>query len=107
MGTNGVDFAWPMLLDVLLCAALTAGVYWRSRVAAGLMLAYFVVAKALWVWNDLLLQDADGVVWADVADSLDACLSGGLVTAALMVCVYAAGVYGTVAWHRRSRRATP
>lgn len=107
MGTNGVSFTWPMLLDVLIPAGLTAGIYWRSRVAAGLMLAYFVVAKALWVWNDLLLQDNDGVAWADVADSLDACLSGGLVTAAVMVCIYAAGLYGTVAWHRQNRSATP
>ena len=104
MGTNEVDFTWPMLLDVLISAGLTAGIYWRSRVAAALMLTYFLVAKALWVWNDLLLHDDDGgVAWADVVDSLDACLTGGLFVAGVLVCIYAAGVYGTVAWHRLRR----
>jgi hypothetical protein len=89
-----------MLLDVLIPAGFTAGIHWRSRTAAGLMLAYVLAAKALWVWNDLLLQDDDGVAWSDVADSLGTCLNAGLFLARAMVCMYAAGVYGTVAWHR-------
>ena len=104
MGTNDVAFTGAMPLDVLVPAALTAGIHWRSRVAAALMLIYFLVAKTLWVWNDLLLQDDDGgVAWADVVDSLDACLTGGLYVAGVLVCFYAAGVYGTVAWHRLHR----
>ncbi|RYF74016.1 MAG: hypothetical protein EOO29_25875 [Comamonadaceae bacterium] len=104
MGTNGVPFSWPLLLEVLIPAGLTAGIHWRSRIAAALMLAYFLLSKALWVWNDLLLHDDDGgVAWADVVDSLDACLSGGLFVMVVLVCLYAAGVYGTVAWHRLQR----
>ena len=103
LDANEVPFSPLMWLDVAICGALAFGIYRRSRTAAVLMLAYFVTSKALWVWNDLQLRDeAD---WIDFQDSVDACLGGGLLMGAVLIGVYALGVFGTVAHHRLQRSA--
>ena len=104
LDTNEVPFSPLMWLDVAICGALAFGIYRRSRTAAVLMLAYFITSKALWVWNDLELQDETD--WVDFQGSVDACLGGGLLMGAVLIVVYALGVYGTVAHHRLQRSAT-
>jgi hypothetical protein len=71
------------LTDFVLIAGLTVGIAMKSRACALIMLAYFVVSKALLV--------------ARTAEAADAVLG------AIFAYLYFEGVRGTFAWRRMAR----
>ncbi|MBP6115191.1 MAG: hypothetical protein KBC57_09880 [Neisseriaceae bacterium] len=83
-------FYW---LDVVIMAILGVGIFNKSRVAAWLLLAYFMVSKIM-VWSVLgadLLRDIEG--WSN------------LFTGLMFICLYAAAVWGTTQWQREAKAA--
>lgn len=78
-------------LDVVIIAILGVGIFNKSRVAAWLLLAYFVVSKIM-VWSVLgaaLFSDVEG--WSN------------LFTGLVFVGLYAAAVWGTTLWQREAK----
>lgn len=71
------------LTDFALIVALTFGISRRSRACALLLLAYFVVSKAM-----LVARTAD---------------LPGAVLGAVFACFFSEGVRGAFAWHRLAR----
>lgn len=75
-------------LDVVIIAILGVGIFNKSRIAAWLLLAYFVVSKAM-MWSVLgagLFSNIEG--WSN------------FITGCMFIALYAAGAWGTTKWHR-------
>lgn len=87
MAMNGVQIAgWDAwnLVDVALIAALTFGIYRKSRFCAVAMLAYFIISKIL--------------IFAESGKPT------GLVTALIFLYFYAQGVQGTFAYRKLAKK---
>lgn len=79
-------------LDVVIIAVLGVGIYNKSRIAAWLLLAYFVVSKIM-VWSTLggaLFDDVEG--WSN------------FLTGIVFIGLYVAGVWGTTLWQQEKKR---
>ncbi|MGO3859008.1 hypothetical protein AB8Q18_10600 [Neisseriaceae bacterium CLB008] len=78
-------------LDVAIIALFGVGIFNKSRVAAWLLLAYFIVSKAM-MWfalGDALFDGVEG--WSN------------LFTGFVFIGLYAAAVWGTMLWQKEAK----
>ncbi len=82
-------------IDVAILAVMGVGVYLKSRVAAWLLLIYFMASK-------YILWSAQGSSLFDTPAGL-----ANLFVGTLFLCLFGAGVWGTMVWQREARSQAP